>query len=149
MGAVWLPTQAHALGSVIPQYQTPLGTCTVYREDNGQGFAFVSLGVPLFGAPLSGGSFFTPGSPGGVLSFGVDITEAFIANCLSVADSDVNLTDNIGSQANNYNTQTHMGFSFTLTTAAGGLTAGDHEYFIGTQPSTNTAACSFSATILP
>ena len=37
-GVVWLPTQTHALGSVIPQYDRPLGTCTVYREDNGQGY---------------------------------------------------------------------------------------------------------------
>ncbi|MEJ6509610.1 MAG: hypothetical protein QNL76_09515, partial [Octadecabacter sp.] len=55
------------------------------------------------------------------------------------------MTANIGAQANNYNTQTHMGFSFTLTTAAGGLPAGVHEYFIRTQPSTNTAATDFAA----
>ena len=94
-GVVWLPAQVLALGDTIPQYATPLGTCNVYREDNGSGFAFVSLGMPLVVGPLSGGNSYAPWMPGGVFS-GNDITRAFIANCLGVADGDVTLTANIG-----------------------------------------------------
>ena len=53
-GVVWLPAQVLALGGTIPQYATSLGTCNVYREDNGSGFAYVSLGMPLFVGPISG-----------------------------------------------------------------------------------------------
>ncbi|MDG1083725.1 MAG: hypothetical protein P8P35_06370, partial [Planktotalea sp.] len=143
-GIVWLPAQVLALGDAIPQSTTALGTCNVYREDNGEGFAFVSLGLPLFGAPLSGGYSYVTWGAGGVLSFGNDITGAIIANCLGVADDDVNLTVNIGAQANNYNTQTHIGFSFTLSNTAvtndvNYLAGGTYSFYIGTPNTAPTA----------
>ena len=124
-------------------HATSLGTCNVHREDNGSGFAFVSLGMPLVVGPISGGSFYAPWMPGGVFS-GNDITRAFIANCLGVADGDVDLTDNIGAQANNYNTQTHIGFSFTLSNTAmtsdlNYVAGGTYSFYIETPPPTNTA----------
>ena len=65
-GIVWLPAQVLALGDAIPQSTTALGLCPVYREDNGEGFAFVSLGKPLVGSPVSGDSYYTIFGIGGV-----------------------------------------------------------------------------------
>ena len=84
--------------------------------------------------------------PWGSYCHGNDITRAFIANYALVWLTGMwnILTDNIGAQANNSNTQTHIGFSFTLSNTAmtrdlNYVAAGTYSFYIETPPPTNTA----------
>ena len=90
---------------------------------------------------MSGGSKWS----GGGKMTGAPISAAAIADCLGTEASNITQLEQTGANAFSFSEQTYMGFSFTLTTAAGGLPAGPHEYFIGTQPSTNAAATDFAA----
>ena len=59
------------------------------------------------------------------------ITISSIASCLGTTDSNIANLEQNGADGTTL-TDTYMGFAFNLTTAAGGLSAGWHEYRIGT-----------------
>lgn len=68
------------------------------------------------------------------------LTRDVIADCLGVSLSDVPVLSQNGPDGT-YGTDDYIGFKFTLLTAAGGLTAGEHEYKVGTgslAPPSNT-----------
>ena len=63
------------------------------------------------------------------------LTTLDIGQCLgAVVGSVTDLQQRGADPAETYATQTYIGFSFTLTSAAGNLPTGTHEYYLGTPP---------------
>ena len=63
------------------------------------------------------------------------LTKAVIAACLEVSEDYITDFTQTGANADNFEELQSMGFGFTLTTEAGGLTKKHHQYYIGTVPS--------------
>ena len=119
------------------------GICTStlnVSAGTGSGFASIYVIVPR-GVYNAGRTFWYPGgtfwsgagkatasAPNGAL------TETVLAACLSTPVSNITMNYAKGADAATYAAQEYMGFSFTLTTAAGGLNAGYHAYFVGSPP---------------
>ena len=120
---------ASALPSGTGDHNVQIGMCAVSRQYDGSiEFGQVMIMSMIDGLMASGGSYWFSG---GVVPV-APITETAVANCLGLNAGQVTAFTSKGADAASYIEQTHMGFSFTLTTAAGGLPAGDHEYFIPT-----------------
>lgn len=68
-----------------------------------------------------------------------EITVESIASCLETEVGNVTSLTQVGADAVSLSAEDDMGFSFTLTTAAGNLSAGPHGYFIRTKTPTADA----------
>jgi len=106
----------------------PFGDCWVkQRVQSANGVAEVFLLDKDYYNRPAGNQIWVFGT---ITTFTTSITTAVIADCLGVAESNVQSLIQNGPDGT-YETDDYIGFVFTLLTPAGGLTAGEHEYKIG------------------
>ena len=109
--------------------QTALGACFVDQKlDTDMENGFVTVTYGQHGLYTSGGSAWNLGTS--INEPDLNVTE--LAMCLSTTVDNITNFADTGADAATFAAQTYMGFSFTLTEAAGGLDAGPHEYSVGT-----------------
>jgi hypothetical protein len=103
------------------------GPCAVFMQVNASAqTAYVYLAGGMT-ANDAGGSYFERGT----ITPSPQISAGFIASCLGVTEGQVvGLVQN-GADGT-FAADAYIGFAFNLTTAAGGLSAGWHEYMVGT-----------------
>ena len=106
------------------------------------GLAIVAVDVPGEGDEAAGGSYWKNGDA--VTIFPLITTES-LETCLGSESGTVtNLAQN-GADATSFASQKTMGFSFTLTTDAGNLTKGYHEYYLIATPTSPTVTLTSDA----
>jgi hypothetical protein len=115
---------------------TPFGTTSICNLEKRSDSSVTYVGLKFnSGASryFAGGSFYSGQTPAGF----PDLTETHVETCLNTTPA--NLTNFAANGADGTKTtDTYMGFSFTLITAAGGLNAGDHEFQLAPPNSNST-----------